>query len=106
MANDRVRDRYYKAKSSPAMDRGIDGETDILALMDGPEHLTAIAWQVDRSRRDPEDEFSMECCSYTRVFHEMDKCFDEVWTPDSNRENRALLIWPNHINSDQSRELT
>lgn len=106
MANDRVRDRYYKAKSSPAMGRGMDGETDMMAYCDGPEHLAAIAWIIDRDRRNPEDETSMECCSYTRDLHETDKCFDEQWTPDPNRENRALLVWPNHINSDQSRELT
>jgi hypothetical protein len=104
MANDKKRERYYKAKAHPAMGRGMDGEVDILAYMNGPLHLIALDWQIDRDRRDPEDELSMDCCSYTREFYELDKSLDELWSPDMNRENRALLVYPHHLNSDQSRE--
>lgn len=106
MANDIVRDRYYKAKSSPAMGRGLDGVTDTMVLIEGPEHQVAIAWLIDRNRRHPEDEFSMECCSHTRDLHETDKCFDELWTPNNRRENRSILVWGHYVNSDQSRDLT
>lgn len=103
MKNDIVRERYYKAKGHPGMGRGVDGETDIYALFFGPTDVASIRWRIDLERRDPEDPMSMDCCSYTREFHEMDKCFDEQWTPDPRRENRALLVYP-LMDSEQSRE--
>lgn len=102
--HDRVRERYYKAKSTPVMGRGMDGEIATLALVEGPDHRVAMSWFIDRGRRNPEDSLSMECCSDTRDLYESDKAFDEQWTPDNRRENRSLLVWPDHINSSQSRD--
>lgn len=98
-----ARENYYKGKCHPAMGRGIDGDTDIHAYFYPLGPIANIKWVIDRDRRNPEDQLSMQCCESTRELYESDKAFDEYWTPDASRHNLATTVWSHYTDTDQSR---